>query len=75
MTAPRPRPEILSIKPYVGGLSKLAGVNRTVKLSSNEGAFGPPPAAAEAFRRVAGELNRYPDGSALELRRALGTRF
>ncbi|MBO0710181.1 MAG: histidinol-phosphate transaminase [Acetobacteraceae bacterium] len=75
MTAPRPRPEILSIKPYVGGESKLAGVNRTVKLSSNEGAFGPPPAAAEAFGRMAGELHRYPDGAALELRRALGTRF
>lgn len=75
MTAPRPRPEILSIHPYVGGESKLPGVNRTIKLSSNEGAFGPPPAAQEAFRAMAGELHRYPEGTAADLRRALGARF
>lgn len=75
MTAPAPRPEILSIKPYVGGLSTLDGVNRTIKLSSNEGAFGPPPAAAAAFQRMAGELHRYPDGAAVALRQALGARF
>ena len=44
-----PRPEVLRIDPYVGGESKLAGVNRTVKLSSNEGAFGAPPAARAAY--------------------------
>ncbi len=75
MTSPRPRPEILDIHPYVGGKSKLPGVNRVVKLSSNEGAFGPPPAAIEAFRSKADELHRYPDGGAAELRRALGRRF
>jgi len=71
----KPRPEILGISPYVGGESTLAGVNRVVKLSSNEGAFGTPPSAQEAFRRLAGELHRYPDGSALALRRAIGRRF
>ena len=75
MTSPRPRPEILEISPYVGGEATLEGVNRVYKLSSNEGAFGVPPGAQEAFRRVAGELYRYPDGSALELRRAIGARF
>ena len=44
MTAPRPRPEILDISPYVGGESTVPGVNRVLKLSSNEGAFGVPPA-------------------------------
>ncbi len=75
MTAPRPRPEILTIHPYVGGESKLPGVNRVVKLSSNEGAFGAPPAAREAFARMTDELHRYPDGAATELRRAIGARF
>ena len=70
-----PRPEILGIAPYVGGESKLAGVNRTIKLSSNEGAFGPPPAAKEAYLRAAGELHRYPDGSAKALREAIGATF
>ena len=45
---PRPRPEILDISPYIGGESNLPGVNRTIKLSSNEGAFGVPPAAQAA---------------------------
>jgi histidinol-phosphate aminotransferase len=37
-----PRPSILTIEPYVGGESKIPGINRIIKLSSNEGAFGPP---------------------------------
>jgi len=75
MTNPRPRPEILTINPYIGGESKLPGINRVIKLSSNEGAFGAPPAAQEAFRRMADELHRYPDGAATDLRRALGAKF
>lgn len=75
MTSPRPRPEILEISPYVGGESTVPGVNRVYKLSSNEGAFGVPPGAQEAYRRQAAELHRYPDGGAEELRRAIGTRF
>jgi histidinol-phosphate aminotransferase len=75
MTSPRPRPEILEISPYVGGEATLEGVNRVYKLSSNEGAFGVPPGAQEAFRKLSGELFRYPDGGALDLRRAIGNRF
>jgi histidinol-phosphate aminotransferase len=75
MTTPGPRPEILTISPYVGGESKLAGVNRTIKLSSNEGAFGPPPGALAAFHAAAEEIHRYPDGAAPELRAAIGARF
>ena len=75
MTAPGPRPEILRISPYIGGESTIPGVNRTVKLSSNEGAFGVPPGAQAAFTRMAGELHRYPDGGADDLRRAIGARF
>ena len=62
MSAPRPRPEVLDISPYVGGESTVPGVNRVLKLSSNEGAFGVPPGAQEAYRRAAEELHRYPDG-------------
>jgi histidinol-phosphate aminotransferase len=75
MTAPSPRPEILDIAPYVGGESTVPGVNRVYKLSSNEGPFGAPPGAQLAYSRVAGELHRYPDGNADELRQAIGGRF
>ena len=75
MTGPRPRPEVLEISPYVGGESTVPGVNRVFKLSSNEGAFGVPPGAQAAYAKAAAELYRYPDGDALELRRAIGVRF
>lgn len=73
--SPQPRPGVLAIAPYVGGESKVAGQNRTVKLSSNEGAFGPPPGAMEAYRAQAGQLHRYPDGGAGALRAAIGAKF
>ena len=75
MTSPRPRPEILEISPYIGGESSVPGVNRVYKLSSNEGAFGVPPGAQEAYKKQAEEIFRYPDGDATELRRAIGARF
>jgi histidinol-phosphate aminotransferase len=76
MSRPRPRPEILGIAPYVPGESKAgSGANRVVKLSSNEGAFGVPPAARAAYEAAAGSLHRYPDGGSTALRRAIGARF
>jgi histidinol-phosphate aminotransferase len=47
------------------------GLDRVVKLASNEGQFGPFPEALEAIARGAPELNRYPDGGAYRLRTAL----
>jgi histidinol-phosphate aminotransferase len=67
-----PRPSILSVEPYVGGESKVPGVNRVIKLSSNEGAFGPPPGAVAAVAESAREAHRYPDGGAVALREAIG---
>jgi histidinol-phosphate aminotransferase len=75
MSTPRPRPEVLTISPYIGGESTLPGINRTIKLSSNEGAFGVPPGAQEAIRRAAEEVYRYPDGGADALRAAIGRRW
>ncbi|WP_372621493.1 histidinol-phosphate transaminase [Falsiroseomonas sp.] len=69
-----PRPSILSVEPYVGGESKVPGVNRVIKLSSNEGAFGPPPSAIAAIAEAAKEAHRYPDGGATALREAIGAR-
>jgi histidinol-phosphate aminotransferase len=75
MSMPLPRPSILAIEAYAPGESKVPGVNRIIKLSSNEGAFGPPPAAMQAFITTATELHRYPDGGSTALRNAIGARF
>jgi len=50
------------------------GLERVVKLASNEGPWGPFPAALAELERTAGQLNRYPDGGAYHLRNALAAR-
>ncbi|HET6183702.1 MAG TPA: histidinol-phosphate transaminase [Acetobacteraceae bacterium] len=75
MTGPMPRPEVLKVSPYVGGEADVPGVNRVFKLSSNEGAFGPPPDAQRALIEAAAEVHRYPDGESRLLRQAIGRRY
>jgi histidinol-phosphate aminotransferase len=70
------RPPIRDLVPYEPGkpveeVQRELGLERVVKLASNEGPFGPFPAALEAIARSAPELNRYPDGGAYRLRAAL----
>ena len=70
------RPAIRDLVPYEPGkpveeVQRELGLDRVVKLASNEGPFGPFPAALEAITRSAPELNRYPDGGAYRLRTAL----
>ncbi len=71
-SAPVPGPGILDISPYIGGEAKAEGFARPIRLASNESALGPSPKAVAAYQALAGEIHRYPDGSAAELRAALG---
>jgi histidinol-phosphate aminotransferase len=71
-TSLAPRPGILDIAAYVGGEAKIAGVERPIRLASNESALGPSAKAIAAYRALAGEIHRYPEGNAEELREALG---
>ncbi len=73
--APQPRPGIMDIAAYVGGESKIEGVSRVIKLASNESALGPSPKAMAAYRALADELHRYPEGGSNDLRAALGKRY
>jgi histidinol-phosphate aminotransferase len=72
---PMPRPGILDIAPYVGGEAKIAGAARVIRLASNESALGPSPKAVAAYRDLAGEIFRYPDGASTELRGAIAAHF
>lgn len=74
------RPALAGVTPYEPGkpietVQRELGLGRVVKLASNEGPFGPVPAALEALQRAVAELNRYPDGGAYRLRSALAERF
>ncbi len=66
-----PRPGILEITPYVGGEAGIPGVNRVIRLASNENPLGPSAKAQAAYVAHQGELHRYPDGGAVLLRRTL----
>ncbi|HUL10098.1 MAG TPA: histidinol-phosphate transaminase [Candidatus Acidoferrum sp.] len=65
------RPGIMDIAPYKGGDSTLPGQQRVIRLASNEGPLGPSPLAIRAYRDLAEELHRYPDGGQEELRAAI----
>ena len=69
---PVPGPGILDIGLYVPGEAKIEGAERPIRLASNESALGPSPKAMAAYRALAGELHRYPEGDSAELRAALG---
>ncbi|MGH3127050.1 MAG: histidinol-phosphate transaminase [Gaiellaceae bacterium] len=73
------RPALAGLVPYEPGkpveeVQRELGLDRVVKLASNEGPYGPFPEAQEAIARAALELNRYPDGGAWRLRNALAGR-
>jgi histidinol-phosphate aminotransferase len=69
-------PQSAALHPYVPGkpvemLLREKGIERAIKLASNENPFGPSPRAIAAMRNVADEVHRYPDGDATELKEAL----
>jgi histidinol-phosphate aminotransferase len=73
------KPPVRDLVPYEPGkpveeVQRELGLERVVKLASNEGPFGPFPEALEALTAAAPELNRYPDGGGYRLRMALAER-
>src|SRR5438874_8598787 len=73
------RPAVEELTPYQPGkpvedVQRELGLERIVKLASNEGPFPPFPAALEALERAARELNRYPDGGVYRLHEAVAAR-
>ena len=73
------RPAVAELAPYQPGkpiedVQRELGLERVVKLASNEGPFPPFPAALAAIENAAAELNRYPDGGAFRLHEALAAR-
>ncbi|AMN39680.1 histidinol-phosphate transaminase [Rhodoplanes sp. Z2-YC6860] len=71
-TRPEPRAGVLAIDAYVPGKSTAPGAAKVYKLSSNETPLGPSPTAIKAYETVGKHLQDYPDGSASDLREAIG---
>jgi histidinol-phosphate aminotransferase len=69
-------PSVRGLTPYLPGkpiseLQREFGLDRVVKLASNENPLGPSPLALEAARRALSDIHLYPDGSGFELKSAL----
>lgn len=72
-------PYIEALQPYVPGrngeeVRRQFGLERVVKLASNENPLGPSPLALEAIHAAAGTVHLYPN-SGLRLREALARRY
>lgn len=70
---------IEALRPYEAGLSidevkRRFGLDRVVKLASNENPLGASKIAIESMRKSLESIHRYPDGG-LELREELARRF
>ena len=67
----KPKRGIDSIKLYKGGVSKISGIDKIIKLSSNESPFGPSKKAIEAYQKTSDKLSRYPELTAESLHNAI----
>ena len=77
MTSPRPVPQpgILDISPYIPGESSVPGAMKPIKLSSNETPLGASAKTIAAYKSMADSLERYPDGAATDLRKAIAGKY
>ncbi len=68
-------PNLLNIAPYKPGQSKISGMEKVIKLSSNESPFGMPESAQKAAQAALTKAHRYPDPSASRLRETIAKRY
>ena len=71
---------IQSLEPYKAGksieeLQRELGLNKIVKLASNENPLGASPKALQAMRDSLPNVNRYPSPDFFDLRQALAKRY
>ena len=67
--------QLSNITKYEAGISKLANIKKVIKLSSNEGAFGPSLQALKTFKKFNNQIFRYPDPEVNKLRNAISKRY
>ena len=75
MKKPEPKKYLDSIKPYKGGVSRIEGIDKIYKLSSNENPFGPSPKAISEYKKVSNRLGIYPDSSNEALKNAISEKY
>jgi len=69
-------PSLLNLKPYQAGkpiseCQRELGLNKIVKLASNENPLGTSEAVSSTLQQAMLEISRYPDANGFELKRAI----
>jgi histidinol-phosphate aminotransferase len=72
--------DIASLTPYSPGkpieeLQRELGIQKAIKLASNENPLGPSGNALTAIRKTLNGVHRYPEGGGIELCEAIAERF
>ena len=80
MTKPRFNPDLMNVPLYVGGraieeIQEKYGLEKVVKLASNESPVGPSPMAVKAAAEMMGQAHRYPGVADAHLRHKLAEKF
>ena len=75
MTFLKVRPGVMKINHYIAGGSKIEGVDRLIKMASNENALGSSASAITAYHQAVENIHLYPDGDCTDLRHAIGARY
>ncbi len=74
------RPHLLGMSPYSPGkpideVKRELGLERVIKLASNENPLGPSPKAVDAVKAAAENLHLYPDAAAYSLKQAISETY
>ena len=75
-----PRREVLALSPYVPGkpadeVKRELGLERVIKLASNENPLGPSPRAVRKIMELASQSHVYPDASGFRLKAKLSAKY
>ena len=73
-------PSIEGLTPYEPGkpiedLEREFGINKAIKLASNENPLGPSPKVIESINKEVFNIHRYPDGNGFRLKEAIASKF
>ena len=74
------RKEIKILAPYIAGkpideVKREYGIDRVVKLASNENPYGASPKALNAINEILNDTGLYPDASSYDLKKAIANKF
>ena len=70
----KPRKAIKNFAPYVAGrpieeIKRIYNLKKVVKLASNENPYPPPESVSKTIKKLAEEVNRYPDSNAYKAKK------